>query len=84
MFLCGLDVAASGILLAQKDLAYMAQTMAVNLITLTAFFVWVRRAGLGLAGVWWGLVIFFGLRAAASLYRIWNPPTQEIPSPKPV
>lgn len=85
MFICGLDVAASGILLASRDLSYMAKTMAVNLVTLTAFFSYARKASWGLAGVWWGLVIFFGLRASASLWRIANPaPHCDYPNPKPV
>ncbi len=43
--------------------------MAYCLVALTAFLWWARTGLPGLPGVWWGLVVFFGMRAAQSLPR---------------
>ncbi|GAB4822804.1 hypothetical protein N2152v2_009850 [Parachlorella kessleri] len=69
---CGIDVASTGVLLALKDTAYVAQAMAVSMSLLGAFLWWTRlgASGVGLGTVWWGLAVFFFLRAAQSLPRV--------------
>ena len=79
LLLCGADVSATGVLLALKDRGYVARSMGVSLLGLAGF-LWSQRAGgPSLSLVWWGLVAFFGLRAAQSVPRalglhLWGPP----------
>lgn len=72
MLLTAADVGATGILLARRDLAYVARAFLVTLIALAVFVsVFVRGPyGMGLEGVWWGLVLFFGLRCVQSVGRL--------------
>lgn len=72
LLFCGIDVASTGVLLALKDTFYVAQAMAVSLAVLAGFLWWTRQAGaaVSLHIVWWGLVVFFGLRAAQSFPRV--------------
>jgi hypothetical protein len=62
---------ASGVLLALRDLAYVARAYCVTLCSLWLF-IWVgaSRPGWGLEGVWAGLVLFFALRCCQSLGRL--------------
>jgi hypothetical protein len=62
---------ASGVLLARRDLAYVARAYCVTLCSLWLF-MWVgaSRPGWGLEGVWAGLVLFFALRCCQSLGRL--------------
>ena len=69
LLLCGADVSATGVLLALRDRGYVARSMAVSLAGLGAFLWSQRAAGPSLGLVWWGLVVFFGLRAAQSVPR---------------
>jgi hypothetical protein len=46
-----------------------ARAMGYCLVMLTAFLWWARTGLPGLPGVWWGLFVFFGMRAAQSLPR---------------
>jgi Na+-driven multidrug efflux pump len=72
MMLTAADVGATGILLARRDLAYVARAFVVTLCALAAFVsVFVKGPyGMGLSGVWAGLVLFFGLRCVQSVGRL--------------
>ncbi|KAK9830569.1 hypothetical protein WJX72_012538 [[Myrmecia] bisecta] len=71
MLLTGIDVAANGILMANKDLHYIARAMAINLAVLAAYLALASKwSGWSLGGVWWGLVLFFGMRALQSTARL--------------
>ncbi|KAL4431117.1 hypothetical protein ABPG75_006373 [Micractinium tetrahymenae] len=69
MLCCGLDVAATGILLGLKDTAFVARAMMACLAVLAGFLWWARQAVPGLPAVWWGLAVFFALRAGQSVPR---------------
>lgn len=71
MLLTAADVGATGVLLARRDLRYVARSFVITL-SLLAIFMWagVFRLGWGLAGVWGGLVLFFALRSSQSLGRL--------------
>ena len=71
--LCALEVAAAGLLLAGRQFGYLIRAMAVTLAALLAARFWAGGGLLtrgGLAGIWWGLVAFFALRAGQSLARV--------------
>jgi Na+-driven multidrug efflux pump len=72
MLLTAADVGANGILLARRDLAYVARAFMFTLCALAVFVsVFVKGPyGLGLDGVWYGLVLFFGLRCVQSVGRL--------------
>lgn len=72
MLLTAADVAATGILLARRDLAYVARAFMFTLTALAVFVsVFVKGPyGMGLDGVWWGLVLFFGVRCVQSVGRL--------------
>lgn len=66
---CGLDVSSTGVLLANKDSAYVARSMLVSLSAL-AIFIYLSRDYLnGLQGVWWSLFAFFVMRMLQSFPR---------------
>jgi len=71
MLLIAADVGASGVLLARRDLAYVARAYLVTLSALAVYvLVGVHGCGWGLQGVWCGLVLFFGLRCVQSMGRL--------------
>lgn len=72
MMLTAADVGANGVLLARRDLAYVARAFLLTLAALAAFVTLGVRGpyGWGLDGVWWGLVLFFGLRCIQSVGRL--------------
>ena len=65
-----MDVSASGVLMACKDLLFLARAMVVSLFALVAYFPAAKAQGWQLGGIWWGLVLFFLLRAIQSCSRI--------------
>ncbi len=78
---CGLDVSATGVLLACKDRWYVARSMIISGSALIAFLHWTAAnpngiggvgGGIGgsLVGVWWGLFAFFIARSLQSLPRV--------------
>ncbi|PSC76204.1 armadillo repeat-containing 8-like isoform B [Micractinium conductrix] len=69
MLCCGMDVAATGCLLGIKDGAFVARAMVGCLAVLAGFLWWARQALPGLPAVWWGLTVFFALRASQSVPR---------------
>jgi Na+-driven multidrug efflux pump len=72
MLLTAADVGATGILLARRDLSYVARAYLVTLSALAVYVVaGVHGCGWGLPGVWYGLVLFFGLRCVQSLGRLY-------------
>jgi Na+-driven multidrug efflux pump len=72
MVLTAADVGATGVLLAKRDLAYVARAYALTLAVLAVFVSTCVRGpdGLGLVGVWAGLVLFFGMRCVQSVGRL--------------
>ncbi|KAF6253478.1 mate-domain-containing protein [Scenedesmus sp. NREL 46B-D3] len=71
MLLTAADVGASGVLLARRDLAYVARAYCVTLCSLWLF-MWgcSSQPWWGLQGVWASLVLFFALRCCQSLGRL--------------
>ncbi|KAG7672119.1 putative Protein DETOXIFICATION 46, chloroplastic [Nannochloris sp. 'desiccata'] len=69
---CGLDVSATGVLLACKDRWYVARSMIISGSALVLFLQLMRSRALGgsLVGVWWGLFAFFLARSVQSLPRV--------------
>lgn len=43
----------------------------MTLVALAGYMWLCRTQAWGLGGVWWGIVIFFGVRAAQSFGRVW-------------
>lgn len=71
-FFCGVDIGATGILYANQENSFVAQTMVVNLIMITGY-LWVcNYMSWGLKGVWGGIVFFFFLRAVATSFKVLN------------
>jgi len=70
LILCGIDVSSTGILLAVKDNAYVARSMAISMTVLAVFLWWARQHVPGLGAVWWSLTVFFGARTLQSLPRM--------------
>lgn len=66
---CGMDVSSTGVLLACKDVAYVARSMIFSGSALVAFLWWTKAGGGSVVGVWWGLTVFFGARVVQSLPR---------------
>lgn len=77
VLLCGLDVAATGVLIASKQLKLLVRAMTLTLALVAAFYQWRRPAGgHSLGGVWWGLLLFFAarvLQSTAGMLRISQP-----------
>ena len=67
-----MDVSASGILMACKDLLFLARAMTVSLAMLMAYFTVAKAWGWQLGGIWWGLVLFFFVRALQSCHRVYS------------
>jgi len=69
---CGLDVSATGVLLACKDRWYVARSMIFSGSALVAFLHLTKNGVLhgSLGGVWWGLFAFFTARSVQSLPRV--------------
>ena len=72
MLLCAVDVTAGGVLMACKDLLFLARVMTISLAVLIGYFSVAKNQGWQLGGIWWGLVLFFLLRAAQSMYRVYQ------------
>lgn len=71
MCLTAADVGVTGILLAKRDLAYVARAYSITLCLLGVFMYFgVCKGGWGLDGVWAGLVFFFGVRCLQSIGRL--------------
>lgn len=70
MLLTGIEVAASGILLAYKDYEYVQNAMLRTLLVTFGFVTVSQLNGWGLSGIWWSLVVFFSTRAAQSVLRL--------------
>lgn len=71
MLLVATDVASAAVLLACRDLVYLARAFTLTFAALVAYIVLgVQPHGWGLSGVWWGLTLFFGLRAVQSTARV--------------
>lgn len=72
MMLCAMDVSAAGILMACKDLLFLAQAMTVSLAVLVGYFSVAKAQGWQLGGIWWGLALFFLIRAVQSSFRVYS------------
>ena len=66
---CGIDVSSTGVLLACKDVGYVARSMILSGSALAAFIWFTKAGGGGITGVWWSLTVFFGLRMVQSFPR---------------
>eukprot|EP00897_Mesotaenium_endlicherianum_P002099 jgi/Mesen1/1917/ME000144S01042 len=62
MLFCSLTMAMDGTAIASGDVVYVAQAQAVNLVVVTVAVAAVHSLQLGLAGIWWSLVLFFAAR----------------------
>lgn len=56
--------------MAGKDLMFLARAMTVSLAALGAYFAVAKNQSWQLAGIWWGLVLFFVVRAVQSGLRL--------------
>ena len=85
MMLCAMDVSAAGVLMACRDLIFLAQAMTVSLVVLIAYFTVAKAQGWQLGGIWWGLALFFFVRAVQSSYRVYarHLCTQSVPKVSP-
>lgn len=85
MMLCAMDVSASGILMACKDLLFLARAMTLSLVALVAYFTTAKAQGWQLGGIWWGLVLFFLIRAVQSSQRVYlrHLSAQQMPTVSP-
>ena len=72
MVLCAMDVSAAGVLMACKDLLFLAWAMIVSLGVLVIYFSVAKSQGWQLGGIWWGLALFFLIRAVQSNYRVYS------------
>ncbi|KXZ56871.1 hypothetical protein GPECTOR_1g786 [Gonium pectorale] len=70
MLALGADVVASGVNIGMGDTRYVATSYVITLVALGAFMAVSRALGWDLPGVWWGVVVFFGVRALQSLGRV--------------
>jgi hypothetical protein len=70
LVMIGMDVAATAILVVQRDLTYIARSFVITLASLTMLMSLSQRLGWGLGGVWWGVVFFFGARFVQSMARL--------------
>lgn len=70
MTLVSIDVACTGLNTAAGDLLFVARSYILTLACTFAFMYAVRVQGWGLAGVWWGILFFFGARAVQSAWRV--------------
>jgi hypothetical protein len=70
LVMIGMDVAATSILVVQRDLTYIARSFVITLASLTMLMSLSQRLGWGLSGVWWGVVFFFGARFVQSMARV--------------
>lgn len=58
--------------MSQRDYAFLARAMFISLALLAGFLSACAAGGhVGLHTVWWGLVVFFGVRAVQSVTRLW-------------
>mmetsp|Transcript_50818 Transcript_50818/g.94667 ORF Transcript_50818/g.94667 Transcript_50818/m.94667 type:complete len:533 (-) Transcript_50818:2202-3800(-) len=69
MAVSGVDVAMSGILLAEGETKFLARAMVLNLGITAAYFFSTGRSG-SLPDVWLGLVLFFVIRTAQCAVRL--------------
>lgn len=75
LFACGLDVSSTGVLLASREVSYVARSMIVSLTVLATYFTIIAMQGpfrigiMQLKSVWWGLSIFFLARVFQSFPR---------------
>lgn len=72
MVLCALDVSASGILMASKDLLFLARAMAISFTAVVIYFKAITGQGWQLGGTWWGLCLFFCIRAVQSCHHLYS------------
>ena len=71
MLFCALDITLTGVLMAERDLPFIAKTMACNMFVLAAYFAVARAKRWQLRGVWSGLMLFFFVRMMQSSTRVW-------------
>lgn len=72
MLLCAVDVSAGGVLMACKDLLFLARAMTISFLALVAYFTATKAQAWQLGGIWWGLVLFFLIRAVQSCYHLYS------------
>lgn len=78
IFLAGLEVAATAILVAKQDYKFMYNAMLRTLGVTTAYMSLVWWQGWGLPAVWWGFVVFFASRALQNIPRMVSVVRQEL------
>jgi len=72
MMLCAMDVSAAGVLMACRDLLFLARAMTVSLVVLVCYFSVAKAQSWQLGGIWWGLALFFFIRAVQSSHRVYS------------
>mmetsp|Transcript_36744 Transcript_36744/g.103678 ORF Transcript_36744/g.103678 Transcript_36744/m.103678 type:complete len:356 (-) Transcript_36744:860-1927(-) len=65
LLLHSLETVLNGILLARQDLVFLLGAMCLTLVALYLYIIGILDDGTGLPGVWWGMVVFVGLRCVS-------------------
>ena len=70
LLLCGVEVAAGGVLMAKEDFGYVQKALILALVVMGGY-MWTSNKMLwGLPAIWWGLALFMGCRMALSASRV--------------
>jgi len=74
LLMAGICIFLDGVLQAVGDLHFLCQSQALNVVALWLFlYGFVTKSAVGIIGVWYGVVLFFFLRVAANLARVYRP-----------
>ena len=71
MLFCALDITLTGVLMAERDLPFIAKTMACNMFVLAGYFAVARANRCQRGGLWTGGMLFFFVRMMQSSTRVW-------------
>jgi len=72
--MAGLDIPINGHLLARRKYGFLVRAMIINLSITVGYVKFAMLMNWGLQGVWWSLVVFFGVRVlqgASKLYKLY-------------
>eukprot|EP00802_Teleaulax_amphioxeia_P019060 Tamp_19281.p1 GENE.Tamp_19281~~Tamp_19281.p1 ORF type:complete len:267 (+),score=42.53 Tamp_19281:68-802(+) len=71
LVMAGICIFLDGVLQAVGDLQYLCKSQAINVLALwLCLYGYVKQSGVGIIGVWYGVVLFFFLRVAANSARV--------------
>jgi len=70
IFTAPFTISLDGVMMALNDVKYLLKCQVANTAILASFLLYSHRAGLGILSVWYGVVLFFGLRLVENLSRV--------------